>query len=163
MAWVWISVGSNLAREASIRGAVRTLREAVGDLVMSSVYESASIGAAAPPFYNLVIGFETTLEIAAVAAWLRRIEAAHGRRRGADKYAPRTLDLDLLTYGEQVGCFAGIALPRDEILRYAFVLGPLAEVAPDERLPGDGRRYAELWAAFPKADQPLTPVPLRLA
>ena len=161
MPWVWISLGSNLEREASLRGAVRRLRSGAGDLVLSSVYESAAVGAAGPPFYNLVAGFETDLGVAALNAWLRDIETAFGRERGADKNAPRTLDLDLLTYGDRVGVIDGYVLPRDDILQYAFVLAPLAEVAPNQRHPLDGRSYAMLWDAFPQAKQPLARLPFR--
>lgn len=161
MPWVWISLGSNLDREASLRGALRHLRSAASDLVLSSVYESAAVGAAGPSFYNLVAGFQTDLGVAVINDWLRGIETAFGRVRGADKNAPRTLDLDLLTYGERVGVIDGYALPRDDIMQYAFVLAPLAEVAPHERHPFDGRPYAELWAAFPQAEQPLVRVPFR--
>jgi 2-amino-4-hydroxy-6-hydroxymethyldihydropteridine diphosphokinase len=89
---------------------------------------------------------------------MRAIEDAHGRTRGGDKFAPRTLDIDLLTYGDSVLNAGPLRLPRDEILKYAFVLGPLAEVAGAERHPVDGRNYAELWAAFNQAAQPLRPV-----
>lgn len=162
MTWVWISLGSNLDREASLRGALRRLRERADDLVLSSVYEGPAVGSPGPPFYNLVAGFSTSLGVAALNAWLRAIETALGRVRGPDKNAPRTLDLDLLTYGDRVGVIDGYTLPRDEILRYAFVLAPLAEVAPAERHPIDGRRYDALWAAFPKEDPPLRRVPVRL-
>lgn len=161
MPWVWISVGSNIKREESLREAIRRLRVSVGELVVSSVYESAAVGSGGPPFYNLVVGFETARSIRELDTWLRSIEDALGRRRGGDKFAPRTLDLDLLTYGDCAGEYDGIALPRDEILRYAFVLAPLAEVAPGERLPGDGRCYAQLWAAFAQETQPIERVPFR--
>lgn len=162
MPWVWVSLGSNLHRTASLRGAVRRLREHAGDLVLSSVYESAAVGSPGPPFYNLVAGFATELGVADLNRWFHAIEAAFGRQRSADKNAPRTLDLDLLTYGGAVGVIDGYALPRDEILRYAFVLGPLAEVAPNGRHPANGQAYAELWSAFPKGEQRLRVVPVDL-
>lgn len=161
MPWVWVSLGSNVDRERSLRGAVRALRTRVGKLVLSSVYESASVGSDGPPFYNLVAGFDTELGLRELDAWLRQIEDAFGRVRQPDKNAPRTLDIDILTYADLIDP-DGYHLPRDEILRYAFVLGPLAEVAPCERHPLDGRRYAELWADFPKEAQPLAPVALPL-
>ncbi|MCF8005131.1 MAG: 2-amino-4-hydroxy-6-hydroxymethyldihydropteridine diphosphokinase [Chromatiaceae bacterium] len=165
----WISLGSNLEREASIRGGVEGLRQAFGPLILSPVYETEAVGFDGSPFLNLVAGIETTLRVGEIRALLRRIEAEHGRERSgelegertdkrtgvrtseqagertSERFAPRTLDLDLLTYGELAGEIDGYRLPRDEILRYAFVLGPLADVAPDERHPIDGRRYAELW------------------
>ncbi|NEX17478.1 MAG: 2-amino-4-hydroxy-6-hydroxymethyldihydropteridine diphosphokinase [Halochromatium sp.] len=160
----WISLGSNLEREVSIRGGVESLRQAFGPLILSPVYETDAVGFDGSPFLNLVAGIKTALRVGEIRAMLRRIEAEHGRERGSEhehehgqrggdydcerggkRFAPRTLDLDLLTYGDLVGEIDGYRLPRDEILRYAFVLGPLADVAPDERHPIDGRRYAALW------------------
>lgn len=155
---IWLSLGSNQAREASLRGAVSMLREAFGPLVLSAVYESDAVGFVGEPFLNLVAGAETDLPVEAVRERLRAIEDAHGRVRGADKFCPRTLDIDLLAYGDLVQPDAD--LPRGEILRHAFVLGPLAEVAPDERHPALGRRYAELWAEFDRSAQPLRRVDL---
>ncbi len=155
MPWVWISVGSNVDRERSIRGAVKALRDRFGELVLSSVYEGPSVGSSGPRFYNMVAGFDTDVSISELNHWLHQTETAFGRVRQPDKNAPRTLDMDLLTYGDQIGVIDGCRLPRDEILRYAFVLAPLAEVAPDKRHLTDGRRYAELWAGFPKAAQPI--------
>jgi 2-amino-4-hydroxy-6-hydroxymethyldihydropteridine diphosphokinase len=155
---IWLSLGSNRDRERSLRGAVRTLRATLGPLVLSSVYESAAVGFVGEPFLNLVAGGHTEMPPEAVQAWLREIEDAHGRVRGPDRFAPRTLDIDLLTYGDAV--LPALRLPRDEILHHAFVLGPLAEVAPDERHPLDGRSYAALWAAFDRAALPLRRVEL---
>jgi 2-amino-4-hydroxy-6-hydroxymethyldihydropteridine diphosphokinase len=157
---IWLSLGSNQARERSLRGAVRRLREAFGPLVVSPVYESAAVGFAGDPFLNLVVGAETEWPIEAVQQHLRKIEDAHGRVRGPDRFAPRTLDIDLLTYGDAVR--PELDLPRDEIERYAFVLGPLADVAPDEIHPTLGQSYGALWAAFDRAAQPLRPVELCL-
>jgi 2-amino-4-hydroxy-6-hydroxymethyldihydropteridine diphosphokinase len=155
---VWVSIGSNQDRESSIRGGVRALRERFGDLVLSAVYESEAVGFEGRSFYNLVAGFETDEDVAALNAAFRAIEDAFGRVRGPEKFAPRTLDVDLLTYGDFAGEVGGFVLPRDEILRYAFVLGPLAEVAGDEIHPVLARSYWELWNAFDQTVQPLTPV-----
>ncbi len=141
----WISLGSNREREASIRGGVLGLREAFGALILSPVYETEAEGFDGDPFLNLVAGIDTELGVGEIRAILRRIEAEHGREQGGERFAPRTLDLDLLTDGDSAGEIDGYRIPRDEILRYAFVLGPLADVAPEERHPTDGRRYLELW------------------
>lgn len=159
----WLSIGSNQDREASIRGAIVDLRSAFGELALSSVYESAAEGFAGEPFLNLVAGIDTDSSVGLIDRTLRAIEDAHGRLRCPDKFAPRTLDIDLLTYGQAVGTLDGRDLPRDEILRYAFVLGPLAEVAPNEIHPSIGRTYGDLFAEhavrFAQGGQRLMAVP----
>lgn len=145
----WIGVGSNLRREASIRGALHDLRQRFGELLVSPIFETQAVGTDGPPFFNLVVGIETPLGIAAIHAILCAIEDDHGRaRKEEDKCAPRTLDLDLLTYGDMTGLIEGYQVPRADILDYAFVLAPLAAVAPQERHPELGLSYADLWRAF---------------
>jgi 2-amino-4-hydroxy-6-hydroxymethyldihydropteridine diphosphokinase len=155
---VWISIGSNQERERSIRGAVASLRERFGALRLSPVFESPAVGFSGQPFYNLVAGFDTAEGVASLNRTLRGIEDAFGRVRGPEKFSPRTLDLDLLTYGDLTGTVEGCELPRDEILHYAFVLAPLAAVAPDETHPVSGRSYRRLWADFDRSSQPIAPV-----
>lgn len=145
---IWVSIGSNIDAEANVRGAVGALREVFGDAVLSPVYETAAVGFEGPPFLNLVAGFRTGLPASRVMQILARIEARFGRERSAKKFDSRTLDLDLLVYGNAPLIVNGKRLPRDEILEYAFVLKPLADVAPAERHTVDGRTYAELWAAY---------------
>jgi len=159
----WLSIGSNQNREGSIRGAVADLRSAFGELRLSPVYESPAEGFDGNPFLNLVASIDTDLTVGQIDQILRGIEDAHGRVRGPEKFAPRTLDIDLLTYGDAVGTLDGRELPRDEILKYAFVLGPLAEVAPEEVLPGSGRTYGDLWRAAGLSLHPLHPVLLELS
>jgi 2-amino-4-hydroxy-6-hydroxymethyldihydropteridine diphosphokinase len=159
---VWVSLGSNIDRERCIRGAVAALRERYGALILSRVFESDAVGFEGQPFYNLVVGFDTEQPPVALCTHFRAIEDAFDRERGPDKFSPRTLDIDLLTYGDQATNDGGVALPRDEITRYAFVLGPLAEVAGDEVHAGSGRTYRALWEAFDRDRQPLRPVRLEL-
>jgi 2-amino-4-hydroxy-6-hydroxymethyldihydropteridine diphosphokinase len=153
----WISLGSNQDRERSLRSAVAALRQELGPVILSPVYESEAEGFDGAPFLNLVAGVDTRRSVGELRALLRRIESDNGRVRGGERFAPRTLDLDLLTWGHLAGEVDGYRLPRDEILRYAFVLGPLADVAPDERHPTDGRTYAELWAERGPGWAPLRP------
>jgi 2-amino-4-hydroxy-6-hydroxymethyldihydropteridine diphosphokinase len=159
---VWVSLGSNIDRERCIRGALAALRERYGELTVSRVFESEAVDFEGQPFYNLVVGFHTGERPAALRAQFRSIEAAFGRVRGQERFAPRTLDIDLLTYGDRVMREDGIELPRDEIGRYAFVLRPLAEVAGDEVHPQTGRSYRSLWESFDRDSQPLRPLDLDL-
>ncbi len=151
----WLSLGSNIEPARRIPAALESLRHHFGELTISPVYESEAVGFVGDNFHNLVVGIMTGLPPRELAGRLREIEAAHGRVRGAEKFSSRTLDIDLLTYGDRVIDEPGIQVPRKEILYYAFVLRPLADVAPQERHPLAGRRYAELWSAFDKDDQRL--------
>jgi len=144
---VYVSVGSNIDREAKVRSCIKALDEAFTSLVKSSVYESIAVGFEGENFYNLVVGFEAE-DPADVTRILRDIEVAHGRNRGEKKFAPRTLDLDLLLFGEQDLHEQGLDVPRAEITRYAFVLGPLAELAPQAVHPLLGKTYLDLWSEF---------------
>lgn len=147
---VWVSAGSNMQREAHITSAVHALRERFGPLVVSPVYETVAVGFSGDAFLNLVIGFDSDEPPAELHRTLRDIEDRNGRLRDGPKFGPRTLDLDLLTYGDQVGDAGGKHLPRDEIARYAFVLAPLADVAGDELHPELGVTYAALWQQWQK-------------
>jgi 2-amino-4-hydroxy-6-hydroxymethyldihydropteridine diphosphokinase len=129
-------------------------------LVVSTVYQTRSVGFEGEDFYNLVAGFDTAEDVHAVAAALHEIEAAHGRSRSGGKFASRTLDIDLLLYDDLVLNENGLQLPRGEITRYAFVLGPLAEIAGGRRHPVLGKSFAELWAAFATDKSDLRPVQL---
>jgi 2-amino-4-hydroxy-6-hydroxymethyldihydropteridine diphosphokinase len=154
----WLSIGSNVDREANVTGCIQALRDEFGELVISTVYENESFGFEGSPFYNLVVGLYSDRSIDELTKIFRQIEADHGRVRGGPKFAARSLDVDLLTYGDQVVKMGSLELPRPEILEYAFVLGPLAEVAGDELHPVTGETYSELWDGFDKDDHLLTPV-----
>lgn len=152
---VFVGIGSNIEREMNIRGGVADLRQRFGELQLSTVYESEAVGFAGSNFYNLVAAFDSDEGVQAVSDALHEIEDAHGRTREGPRFASRTLDIDLLLYGDMVLQQGKLELPRDEITKNAFVLCPLAELAPDLQHPLLNKSYAELWAAFDKAKQPL--------
>ena len=152
---VYIGIGSNIDRDANIRKGVVAIMKKFGKVEMSSVYESEAYGFRGDDFYNLVARFDTDMQIVDLAASLREIEYKFGRRRQAERFLPRTLDIDLLLYGDLVQHDEEYDLPRADIVRYSFVLCPLAELAGHERHPELGKRFIDLWEDFDKRKQPL--------
>jgi len=157
---VYLGLGSNIDREQHIRSAVSALAQVLREMRVSTVYESAAVGFAGAPFYNLVVAGRTDMALVDIISWLKKIEDANGRDRSGPKFGPRTLDIDLLTYADLQGMHQGIELPRPETLRQAYVLRPLAELAPELVLPGLQQSCQQLWQRFPAESQPLTAVDL---
>jgi 2-amino-4-hydroxy-6-hydroxymethyldihydropteridine diphosphokinase len=158
VARIYISLGSNIDRDQNTRAGIRALRQRFGELELSSVYESEAVGFEGDAFYNMVIACEVDEDVHSVNRALAQIEDAHGRDRSGPRFSSRTLDLDLLLYDDLVLDENGLRLPRDEILKNAFVLWPLAEIAPQLVHPVTGKTYAELWANFDKSRERLAPI-----
>lgn len=146
----FISIGSNIDKEIHIPSSLIALKKQFGNIIISSLYETKAVGFEGDDFHNLIVQFESTLEAKAVAKKLRQIELDHGRTRDSRKYAARTLDLDLILYGNLIISDGRLQIPRDEIERYAFVLEPLAEIAPAFLHPVSHKRYADLWKEYDK-------------
>jgi 2-amino-4-hydroxy-6-hydroxymethyldihydropteridine diphosphokinase len=146
----YVGVGANLGeREATIRRAVELLGEATGVEVVavSSLLETEPWGAVEqPPFLNGVVALETELEPHALLRVLLDVERALGRVRSGERYGPRTIDLDLLLYGDLVVDETGLAVPHPRLHERRFALEPLAELAPDAVVPGRGTVAALLAA-----------------
>lgn len=151
MPYGYISVGSNIDKRKNVLASLLALRQQFGELVVSSIYESEAVGFSGASFYNCIVGFSSELDVKDVARQLRQIEVDNGRTRSCTKFSPRTLDLDLILYGDLVVNDGRLQIPRDEIERYAFVLEPLAEVAPTLKHPISQISYAELWEKFDKS------------
>jgi 2-amino-4-hydroxy-6-hydroxymethyldihydropteridine diphosphokinase len=156
---IFVGIGSNIEPEFHIREAAARLRARFGRVRFSSVYRNPAVGFVGEDFLNLAAGFESRESVAGVRAALDEIEAHCGRVRGSPRFAPRTLDIDLLMYGARVTA-AAPQLPRPEILVYAYVLKPLVDLAPAHRHPLTGRRLVEHWQEFDSASQPLVAVQL---
>ncbi|KEF30313.1 2-amino-4-hydroxy-6-hydroxymethyldihydropteridine pyrophosphokinase [Marinobacter nitratireducens] len=154
---VFISIGTNVDRERHVAAALDALSEWFTDLEISPVYESEAVGFDGSPFYNLVVGVRTDWSVGELSQRFKQLEAENGRRRDVPKFSARTLDLDILTYGGEVGTVDGVELPRGEILKNAFVLQPLADIAGLECHPVCGKSYGELWSSYNR-NQKLWPV-----
>jgi 2-amino-4-hydroxy-6-hydroxymethyldihydropteridine diphosphokinase len=155
MTAIYLSLGSNVNRHQHITAALDALSDMLGELRISSVYESKSVGFDGSNFFNLVVGAKSKMSIAKLSDRLKKIEDDNGRKRNGPRFSPRTLDIDILTYGDFVGVDAGVELPRAEITKNAFVLWPLAEIAAEAMHPVLKQTYAELWQSYDKSSQSL--------
>jgi len=162
MAIVYVGIGSNIDAEAMVTAGVHALQREFDQLECSPVYRTAAVGFDGDPFLNLVCRFSTDSDVSEVDRRLHAIEDRHGRRRDGPKFSSRTLDIDLLMYDQQCLQQDSLTLPRGEILRYAFVLRPLADLAPDLLHPQTGTSMAKLWQEFDTQDQALEKLDLTL-
>ena len=158
MALIYLSLGSNIEPQRHICAALDALAEQFGELQISTVYESESVGFEGENFFNLVVGIYSDLGIGEISAVLKAIENSNGRDRRQPRFSSRSLDIDILTVDDLTGVFEGITLPRDEVLKNAFVLQPLAQLAPHAVHPVTGQSYAQHWQQYDKTEQQLWPV-----
>lgn len=146
MADIHINIGSNQNREANISGAIDMLRMNFGELTLSDVFESPAEGFEGDDFYNIGVNTSTNLSVADVNTILKHIEKHFGRDRDQPKFSSRVIDLDLVFYDQMID--EKLNLPRDDILRYAFVLAPLAQLNPTREHPLEKQSYEALWQQF---------------
>ncbi|AIF46691.1 2-amino-4-hydroxy-6-hydroxymethyldihydropteridine diphosphokinase [Dyella japonica] len=155
MARVYLSLGSNVEPVRYLNAALDELRARFGALAVSPAYRSQSVGFDGADFVNLAVGLDTELSPEALNEWLHALEDRHGRRRDVPRYADRTLDVDIVLYDDLVRQGEGhLDIPRKE-LRHAFVLKPIADIAPELRHPVTGLTMQALWEAFPAESEPL--------
>ncbi len=155
MARVFVSIGSNIQRYHHINNALNALQENFAPLTISPVYESEAVGFSGDNFLNLVVAFDTVLSVAALSDVIHQIEDNNGRKRSGAKFSSRTLDIDILLFDNAVGVVDGVTLPRGEILTNAFVLQPLADIAPNAIHPVEKKTFAQLWEDYDKEKQHL--------
>jgi len=149
MTRAWLSLGSNLEPEKHLRAALAELRARFGEIVVSPAYRFPAVGFAGPDFINLAAGIDTDLDAPALNDWLHALEDRHGRTRNVPRFSSRTLDIDIVLFGDHVlKGPSNLEVPRPE-LKYAFVLKPLVEIAPDVVHPVFDKTLAQLWREFP--------------
>jgi 2-amino-4-hydroxy-6-hydroxymethyldihydropteridine diphosphokinase len=146
MAKIHINIGSNQNREANIASAIDYLRLNFTIVKISDIFESPAEGFEGDNFYNMGVNATTKLSVEDVNAVLKNIEKTFGRDRTQPKFSSRLIDLDLVIYDDLVDLNAN--LPRDDILKYAFVLAPLAQLSGDEIHPLTKQTYQQLWRSF---------------
>ncbi|MCL7715039.1 2-amino-4-hydroxy-6-hydroxymethyldihydropteridine diphosphokinase [Stenotrophomonas mori] len=150
MTTVLLSLGSNVRPHHHLQAAVEVLRARFGTLVVSPAYRTPAVGFEGPDFLNNAVLLETDLPLPVLDAWLHAVEDAHGRDRSGPRFSDRTLDIDVVYYGDLVVEGPGhLRIPRPE-LKHAFVLKPLADIAPDFIDPVRGLSLRQLWDAHPQ-------------
>jgi len=152
MVRVALGIGSNVDRRRHVQAAVDALRARFGEVRLSPVYRSRARGFDGPDFYNLAALIDTDLPVEELHRELRAIEDDEGRTRNGARFASRTLDIDILLYGDAVLRADGYNVPRDEILTCAFVLRPLADLVPATVHPETGNTLAEEWCRLGPGD-----------
>ena len=145
MAQVYLSLGSNVAPEENLRIAIRELGDRFGALTLSPVYRNKAVGFVGDDFLNLVVACHVDQGLEQLAADIAEIHDLAGRSRGKEKFAARSLDIDILLCEQQIIEGPPLTLPREDVLRYAFVLKPLADIAPLATHPQTGRTFSEHW------------------
>ncbi|MEF1288641.1 2-amino-4-hydroxy-6-hydroxymethyldihydropteridine diphosphokinase [Vibrio sp. M260118] len=158
MITTYIGIGSNIERRKHIEAAIAELSTIDAELRLSTIYQCDSIGFDSHAFYNLVVEMKTSLNLSDFSRKLRKIELKWGRAENAGKLEPRTIDLDIILFGEQTSV-ENPQLPRSDIFKYAFVLKPLFELCPQLVVPSDGRTIEQIWQQS-QFDTQLEPVPV---
>ena len=155
MPQVFVSIGSNIDRERKIAQALQRLEAHYGPLRRSGLYESPAWGFEGAAFYNMVVAFDTADSPHEINRELANIEEQLERVRGKDRLVSRTIDLDVLLFGDQVLEDGALSLPRAEIVEHEFVLGPRAEICGELKHPVLGVSFAQLWQQW-QAENPVT-------
>lgn len=154
---VFVAAGSNVEPDRNLARAFDELRREFAHVRVSPAYRNRAVGFEGPDFVNAVVELTTDLPLEALRERLRRIEALCGRAPDAPKWGPRAMDLDILLYGDLVRENGAVRLPRPDLLTRAYMLGPLADLAPELIHPTEGRSIGELWERFDRAAHPLVP------
>ena len=148
MSSAYLGIGSNVNVEHNVRAGIAALRSAFGDVTLSPVYRSVAVGFSGADFINLVARVNTGMQPLELKEFLNQLEDSHGRKRDQPKFSDRTLDIDILLYDDLQLHGPELIIPRPEILKYAHVLRPLAELAPALIHPVTGSSIEALWLDF---------------
>ena len=160
MSIAYLGLGSNIDARRNIASAITCLRESFDTVVFSPVYQTPPFGFTGNDFINLVARVETRLGPLELKDFLSELEDRHDRNRQAPKFGDRTLDIDILLYDDLFLLSPALEIPRGEILEAAYVLKPLADLAPERVHPVTRTTISELWESFPQHDLPMESIDL---
>lgn len=155
MASIYLGLGSNLEPRKNLKLALLELQHRFGDLGVSNTYKNSPVGFAGNDFMNLVVQVESEVSAQDICKEIELIHNLSGRQRTSNKWGSRPLDIDLLLYNDLILDEQPVRVPRDDILKYSFVLRPMAELAPELRHPVTGKTMLTHWQEFDAASHPL--------
>ena len=153
---VFVAAGSNVDAANNLSKALAGLKSAFPTLRVSPAYRNKAVGFEGDDFINLVVAFATDQPIEAVRTQLQAIESACGRPREAPKWAARSMDLDILLFGDEVRNEPGLVLPRPDLIKRPYMLKPMTDLAPNVIHPTLHRTMHELWQSFDGKDHEMT-------
>jgi 2-amino-4-hydroxy-6-hydroxymethyldihydropteridine diphosphokinase len=159
---VYVAAGSNVEPEKNLARACREIARTWPDAVFSHAYRNKAVGFEGPDFINLVLGFQSDDPIEKVLVRLRDIEVICGRPRNSPKWASRAMDLDVLLFGARVEKTDDYTVPRPDLLKRPYMLGPMAEIAPSVVHPTAHKTIGELWREFDRDAHAMFPVGIDL-
>ncbi len=162
MTQVFVAIGSNVDPVTRVIQAAQQIKRRHPGARFSRCYRNPAFGFEGADFINAGAGFDSLLPIAELLRSLREIETQCGRGPADAKWGPRSMDLDLLLYGDVVAVGPDYTLPRRDLLQRAYMLGPLAELAPDWPYPPSGPPVRPLWAERSQSAHVLLPLDLDL-
>jgi 2-amino-4-hydroxy-6-hydroxymethyldihydropteridine diphosphokinase len=160
MVEVFVAAGSNIDPLRNLSAALERIELSYQPLRVSPAYRNRAVGFEGDDFVNLVVGFSTDQSLEQVRARLQQIETDCGRPREAPKWAPRSMDLDILLFGDDVRSEPGLIVPRPDLVKRPYMLKPMVDIAPDLQHPTLHRTMRELWDAFDGKDHQMITVEL---
>ena len=155
MASIYLGLGSNLEPCKNLKLALFELQHRFGESAASYIYKNAPVGFVGADFMNLVVQIESEVSAQDICKEIELIHNLSGRQRGSNKWGSRPLDIDLLLYNDLILDEKPVRVPREDILKYSFVLRPMAELAPALIHPVTGKTMLAHWQAFDAASHPL--------
>jgi 2-amino-4-hydroxy-6-hydroxymethyldihydropteridine diphosphokinase len=160
MSTAYLGLGSNVNARGHIQAGIAALRSSFDQVLLSPAYRTPAVGFDGDDFINLVASINTRLQPTELKRFLNDLEDRHGRLRNVPKFSDRTLDIDILLYDDLYLFSPVLQIPRREIMKYAHVLQPLADLAPDHVHPVCRKTISEIWRDFEGQRHALRPIEL---